>query len=76
MLRSTIFCLLIAGLTAGCASPQRVTSGGYYCSAGTEMPCASHEGSGDCQPCPHGVAQPSTASAMSADPAIVAGRQD
>lgn len=44
--------LLAAGVTAGCAGMPRLTSAGYYCEVGTEEPCPSHEGSGDCQPCP------------------------
>lgn len=77
MFRSCLFCLFVAGITAGCATPaQRVTSGGYYCTTETEQPCPSHEGSGDCQPCPNAVAAPSTASAAPAASAIIASRQD
>ena len=52
MFRMFAVCCLAAGMTAGCAETQRVTSGGYYCIAGTEQACPEHEGYGDCQLCP------------------------
>jgi hypothetical protein len=52
MFRLIAVCLLAAGATVGCAETHRVTSGGYYCTAGTQNPCPEHEVSGDCQPCP------------------------
>jgi hypothetical protein len=43
---------LAAGVTAGCADTQRVTSGGYYCFIGTEDTCPENNGDGNCQLCP------------------------
>lgn len=52
MFRMFAICCLAAGVTAGCADTQRVTSGGYYCFVGTEDPCPEHDGDGSCQLCP------------------------
>jgi hypothetical protein len=52
MLRIIAVCLIAAGMTAGCANMQPVTSGGYYCITGTQVSCPEHEGYGDCQLCP------------------------
>ena len=76
MFRAMTVSLLIAGMTAGCASTQPVLTGGYYCLAGTELSCPSHEGSGDCQPCPRSTAAPLAASAAPATPAVLPGRPD
>lgn len=73
MFRTLIASLLAAGMTVGCASTQPVTSGGYYCRAGTQLSCASHEGSGDCQNCPNATVA-STVAATS--PAVLPGRPD
>jgi hypothetical protein len=73
MVRSMIIGLFVAGMTAGCASTQPVLTGGYYCLQGTEFSCPSHEGTGDCQPCPRATVAPVTAAAA---PAILAGRPD
>jgi hypothetical protein len=43
---------LAAGVAAGCANFQPVTSGGFYCTAGTQRSCPEHEAYGDCQLCP------------------------
>ena len=69
MFRSITASLLIAGMTAGCATTQPVLTGGYYCLTGTELSCPSHEGSGDCQPCPRSTATPV---ASAAGPATLA----
>jgi hypothetical protein len=61
MVRAIAIGLLACAMTVGCANTQRVTSGGYYCSLGTQEPCPQHEAYGDCQPCPR--------SSMSATPA-------
>ena len=74
MFRSTIVCLFIAGMSAGCANIQPVLSNGRYCLAGTELNCASREGDGGCQPCPASAAAPLTAAAIAANPAILPGR--
>jgi hypothetical protein len=76
MFRSIAIGLVVAGMTAGCASMQPVLSGGYYCLQGTELSCPSHEGSGDCQPCAPSKAAPLAADAASATPAILPGRPD
>jgi hypothetical protein len=77
MFRAMIAGLLVAGMTAGCATTQPVLTGGYYCLQGTGLSCASHEGSGDCQPCPSSTAAaPSASTAAMATPAVFAGRQD
>ena len=73
MLRSMLVSLFVAGISAGCANMQPVLSGGYSCLAGTELSCPSHEGSGDCEPCPRSTA---TASAAAATPAVLPGRPD
>jgi hypothetical protein len=52
MFRMFAICCLAAGVTAGCAGTQRVTSGGYYCFIGTQDPCPEHNGDGNCQLCP------------------------
>jgi hypothetical protein len=52
MFRIIAVCCLAAGVTAGCAENQRVTSGGYYCLVGTLDPCREHDGDGSCQLCP------------------------
>jgi len=52
MFRLIAVCLLAVGATVGCAETNRVASGGYYCTVGTQNPCPEHEGHGDCQPCP------------------------
>jgi hypothetical protein len=76
MFRSIAIGLVIAGMTAGCADMQPVLTGGYYCLQGTELSCPSHEGSGDCQPCPRSTAAPLAADATSTTPAILPGRPD
>ena len=76
MLRPLIAGLFAAGMTAGCATKQPVLTGGYYCLQGTELSCPSHEGSGDCQPCPRSTAAPLAADAASTTPAILPGRPD
>ena len=76
MVRSMIIGLFVAGMTAGCASTQPVLTGGYYCLQGTELSCPSHEGNGDCQPCPRATAAPLTAAASAGAPAILPGRPD
>jgi hypothetical protein len=76
MFRSIAIGLVVAGMTAGCASMQPVLSGGYYCLQGTELSCPSHEGSGDCQPCAPSKAAPLAADAASATPATLPGRPD
>jgi|HubBroStandDraft_5_1064220.scaffolds.fasta_scaffold25189_3 hypothetical protein len=76
MFRAMIAGLLVAGMTAGCATTQPVLTGGYYCLQGTDLSCPSHEGSGDCQPCPRSTATPSTSTVALATPAILPGRQD
>ena len=73
MFRSIAIGLFITGMTAGCADMQPVLTGGYYCLQGTELSCPSHEGSGDCQPCPRSTA---TALASAATPATLPGRPD
>jgi hypothetical protein len=73
MVRSMIVGLFVAGMTAGCASTQPVLTGGYYCLRGSELSCPSHEGSGDCQPCPSSTAAPLAAAVT---PAILPGRPD
>jgi hypothetical protein len=73
MFRSMIVCLFIAGMSSGCANMQPAPFTGRYCLAGTELNCASREGSGDCQPCPGSAAAPLTAAAA---PAILAGRPE
>jgi hypothetical protein len=75
MFRSMTVCLFIAAMSAGCANIQPVLSSGRYCLAGTELNCASREGSGDCQPCP-AAAAPLTAAATTATPAILPGRPE
>lgn len=72
MLRPLIAGLFAAGMTAGCATKQPVLTGGYYCLEGTELSCPSHEGSGDCQPCPGATA----ASAAAVTAAVAPGRPD
>jgi hypothetical protein len=72
MLRPLIAGLFAAGMTAGCATKQPVLTGGYYCLEGTELSCPSHEGSGDCQPCPSATAP----YAASASAAVAPGRPD
>ena len=52
MFRMIAVCCVAAGVTAGCAETQRVTSGGYYCLVGTEDPCSERDGDGSCQLCP------------------------
>ena len=59
MFRMIAVCCLAAGVTAGCADTQRVTSGGYYCFVGTEDPCPEHDGDGSCQLCPSVALAPS-----------------
>ena len=76
MFRSIAIGLFVAGMTAGCASTQPVLTGGYYCLRGSELSCPSHEGSGDCQPCPSSTAAPLAADAASATPVILPGRPD
>jgi hypothetical protein len=76
MFRATIAGLLVAGMTAGCANTQPVLTGGYYCLQGTDLSCPSHEGSGDCEPCPRSTAAPSASTATLVTPAVFAGRQD
>jgi hypothetical protein len=73
MFRAMTVSLLIAGMTAGCANTKPVLTGGYYCLRGSELSCPSHEGSGDCQPCPSSTATPLAASAT---PAVLPGRPD
>jgi hypothetical protein len=58
MFRSMLVCLFVAGASAGCANIQPVLTGGYSCLTGTELSCPSHEGNGDCQPCPRSTAAP------------------
>jgi hypothetical protein len=74
MVRTMIIGLFVAGMTAGCASTQPVLTGGYHCLQGTELSCPSHEGSGDCQPCPRSTAAP-LASTVALEPPAV-GRED
>jgi hypothetical protein len=76
MFRALTASLLIAGMTAGCATTQPVLTGGYYCLAGTELSCPSHEGSGDCQQCPRSTATPLAAAVVAATPAVLPGRPD
>ncbi len=76
MFRSIAIGLFVAGMTAGCASTQPVLTGGYYCLRGSELSCPSHEGNGDCQPCPPSKAAPLAADAASATPAVLPGRPD
>jgi hypothetical protein len=76
MFRSMIASLFIAGMTAGCANTQPVLTGGYYCLEGTELSCPSHEGSGDCQPCPRSTAAPLATTAAAATPAVLPGRPE
>ena len=76
MFRAMIAGLLVAGMTAGCATTQPVLTGGYYCLQGSELSCPSHEGSGDCQPCPRSTAAPLASTAAMATPAVFTGRQD
>jgi hypothetical protein len=76
MFRAMIAGLFVAGMTAGCATTQPVLTGGYYCLQGIGLSCPSHEGSGDCQPCPSSKAASSASSAAPATPAIFAGNQD
>jgi hypothetical protein len=73
---SVVVSLLVAGMTTGCANVQPVLTGGYYCMAGTELSCASHEGSGDCQPCPRSTATPLATAATPATPVVLPGRPD
>ena len=73
MFRSMILSVFVAGMSAGCANMQPVLSGGNYCLAGTEFSCPSHEGSGDCTPCPRSTAASLTAAAT---PAVLPGRPD
>jgi hypothetical protein len=76
MFRTMIAGLLVAGMAAGCANTKPVLTGGYYCLQGTELSCPSHEGSGDCQPCPRSTATHSASTASLATPAVFPGRQD
>jgi hypothetical protein len=76
MLRTMIVSLFVAGMAAGCADTQPVLTGGYYCLEGTELSCPSHEGSGDCQPCPRSTAAPLATTAAPATPAVLPGRQE
>jgi hypothetical protein len=76
MFRAMIAGLFVAGLTAGCATTQPVLTGGYYCLQGTGLSCPSHEGSGDCQPCPSSTAASSGSTVALATPAVFAGHQD
>jgi hypothetical protein len=76
MFRTIIAGLFVAGMTVGCATTQPVLTGGYYCLQGTELSCPSHEGSGDCQPCPRSTATPLAASAALATSAVIPGRPD
>jgi hypothetical protein len=76
MFRSMVLCLFVAGLSAGCANVQPVLTGGYYCRTGTELSCPSHEGSGDCQPCPNTTAAPLASASAPAAPAVLPGRPD
>jgi hypothetical protein len=76
MFRAMTVSLFIAGMTAGCATTQPVLTGGYYCLAGSELSCPSHEGSGDCQQCPRSTAAPLSAAAVAATPAVLPGRPD
>jgi len=71
MFRSMIVGLFIIGMSAGCANMQPVLSGGRYCFAGTELNCASREGSGDCQPCPRSATAPLAAAATPAMLAVI-----
>ena len=73
MFRSILVCLFVAGVSAGCANMQPVLSGGYYCLVGTQLSCPSHEGNGDCQPCPSSTAAPLAAAST---PAAVTGRPE
>lgn len=72
MIRPLISGLIAAGMTVGCATKEPVLTGGYYCREGTELSCPSHEGSGDCQPCP----RVTTARAVAATAAAPPGRPD
>lgn len=76
MFRSVLVGLFIAGASAGCASMPSVASGGYYCLAESGASCASHEGDGDCQPCPRSTVQSVASTAGSAAPAVLARRED
>ena len=76
MFRSMTVCLFIAGMSAGCANMQPALSTGRYCLVGTELNCASREGSGGCQPCPGSAAAPLTAAATPAIPTALPGRPE
>jgi hypothetical protein len=76
MFRSIMISLFVAGLSAGCANMTPVASGGYYCLVESGAACASHEGNGDCQPCPRSTAASVASTAAPATPAILPGRQD
>jgi hypothetical protein len=76
MFRAMIAALFVAGMTAGCATTEPALTGGHYCLQGNGLSCASHEGSGDCQPCPSATATSSVSTAAMATPPVFAGRQD
>jgi len=51
MLRTIAACVVLVGLTAGCAD-LRTASNTDYCLTPTGGGCSELEGNGDCRPCP------------------------